>query len=105
MKIHPSQRLGNPGVYPWGDSPGSPVYHCRRIYGYGNFQCGYGAFMWRKTVFLVGVFLIPRFAGITNVFYTEPLSDFLGTVVSVLMFCLVFKRVVGNPHERKETVA
>lgn len=33
-----------PGVYPWGDSPGSPVYHCRRIYGYGNFQCGYGAF-------------------------------------------------------------
>ena len=23
----------------------------------------------------------------------------------VLMFCLVFKRVVGNPHERKEAAA
>ena len=73
--------------------------------GMGISSVAMGLSMWRKTVFLVGVFLIPRFAGITNVFYTEPLSDFLGTVVSVLMFCLVFKRVVGNPHERKETVA
>ena len=68
--------------------------------GMGISSVAMGLSMWRKTVFLVGVFLIPRFAGITNVFYTEPLSDFLGTVVSVLMFCLVFKRVVGNPHER-----
>ena len=73
--------------------------------GMGISSVAMGLSMWRKTVFLVGVFLIPRFAGITNVFYTESLSDFLGTVVSVLMFCLVFKRVVGNPHERKETVA
>ena len=73
--------------------------------GMGISSVAMGLSMWRKTVFLVGVFLIPRFAGITNVFYTEPLSDFLGTVVSVLMFCLVFMRVVGNPHERKETVA
>ena len=73
--------------------------------GMGISSVAMGLSMWRKTVFLAGVFLIPRFAGITNVFYTEPLSDFLGTVVSVLMFCLVFKRVVGNPHERKETVA
>lgn len=73
--------------------------------GMGISSVAMGLSMWRKTVFLAGVFLIPRFAGITNVFYTEPLSDFLGTVVSVLMFCLVFKRVVGNPHERKEAAA
>ena len=53
--------------------------------------------LWRKTVFLVGVFLIPRLGGVTSVFYTEPVSDFLGTVVSVIAFILLFKRVVGDP--------
>lgn len=60
---------------------------------------------WRKLVFLAGVFIIPGWKGITNVFYTEPLSDYLGTIVSVIVFCLLFKRVVGNPHERREVVS
>ncbi len=57
---------------------------------------------WRKLVFLSGVFLIPRYFGITNVFYTEPLSDFLGTLVSVIAFFLLFRRIVGNPDMGKE---
>lgn len=56
--------------------------------------------LWRKFVFFAGVFLIPHAWGVTNVFYTEPVSDFLGTVVSVAAFILLFKRVVGDPAER-----
>ncbi len=57
---------------------------------------------WRKLVFLSGVFLIPKYFGITNVFYTEPLSDFLGTLVSVVTFFLLFRRIVGDPSMEKE---
>lgn len=53
--------------------------------------------LWRKSVFFVGVFLIPRVWGVTSVFYTEPVSDFLGTIVSAAAFILLFKRVVGDP--------
>ena len=57
---------------------------------------------WRKLVFLSGVFLIPKYFGITNVFYTEPVSDFLGTIVSVVTFFLLFRRIVGDPKKGKE---
>lgn len=53
--------------------------------------------LWRKAVFLAGVFLIPRLGGVTSVFYTEPVSDFAGTLVSAAAFVLLFKRVVGDP--------
>ena len=57
---------------------------------------------WRKLVFLSGVFLIPKYFGITNAFYTEPVSDFLGTIVSVVTFFLLFRRIVGDPKKGKE---
>lgn len=57
--------------------------------------------LWRKSVFFAGVFLIPRMWGVTTVFYAEPVSDFLGTVVSAAAFALLFKRVVGDPAKRR----
>ncbi|HIT64446.1 MAG TPA: MATE family efflux transporter [Candidatus Ventrimonas merdavium] len=60
--------------------------------------------LWRKALYLSGVFLIPRWFGITNVFYTEPLSDFLGTAVSVATFFLLFVRIVGDPRQKREAV-
>ncbi len=51
----------------------------------------------RKIVFFAGVFLIPPVFGIRNVFFTEPLSDIFGSVVSVIVFFTMFKRVVGDP--------
>lgn len=48
----------------------------------------------RKIVFFTGVFLIPPYFGITNVFYTEPFSDFLGAAVSTVVFFMAFKRIV-----------
>ncbi len=70
--------------------------------GMGISPVAMGLSMWRKVVFLSGVFLSPRWVGITNIFYTEPLSDFMGTAVSVTVFLLLFKRVVGNPDQGKE---
>lgn len=46
----------------------------------------------RKIVFFTGVFLLPPYMGITNVFYTEPISDFLGSAVSVATFFLIWRR-------------
>ena len=53
--------------------------------------------MFRKIVFFAGVFLIPPVFGINHVFFTEPLSDILGSMVSVMVFFSLFKRVVGDP--------
>lgn len=58
--------------------------------------------MWRKLIFLGGVFLIPRIWGIHQVFYTEPISDILATVVSVTAYILVFRRVVGDPRKSQQ---
>lgn len=53
--------------------------------------------MFRKIVFFAGVFLIPPVFGINNVFFTEPLSDILGSLLSIIVFFTLFKRVVGDP--------
>lgn len=53
--------------------------------------------MFRKIVFFAGVFLIPPVFGINNVFFTEPLSDVLGSLLSTIVFFALFKRVVGDP--------
>lgn len=55
--------------------------------------------MFRKIVFFAGVFLIPPAFGINNVFFTEPLSDILGSLVSITVFFTLFKRTVGDPAE------
>lgn len=65
--------------------------------GMGISPVAMGLSTWRKFLFLSGVFLIPRYFGITNVFYTEPVSDFLGTIVSVITFLFLFRRIVGDP--------
>lgn len=49
--------------------------------------------MFRKAVFFLGVFLIPPIWGVEQVFFTEPLSDFIGTAVSVAVFLAVFSRI------------
>lgn len=55
--------------------------------------------MWRKFVYLGGVFLLPRMSGIANVFYTEPISDIAATLVSAVVYLLLFKRMIGDPRQ------
>ncbi|MDO4268881.1 MAG: MATE family efflux transporter [Eubacteriales bacterium] len=70
--------------------------------GMGISPVAMGLSLWRKAVFLAGVFLIPRWFGITNIFYTETLSDFLGPAVSTVTFALLFRRIVGDPGEKTD---
>lgn len=48
----------------------------------------------RKTLYFLGVFLIPMIFGVQAVFYTEPLSDFLGTAASVAVYLLTMKKIL-----------
>ncbi|RGY96122.1 MATE family efflux transporter [Clostridium sp. AM58-1XD] len=54
----------------------------------------------RKAVFFLCVFSIPPLFGVTNVFYTEPISDILAVICSAVTFRLVFKKVIG--YQRRE---
>ncbi len=47
--------------------------------------------MFRKILYLGGVFLLPTLFGIEYVFYTEPISDLIGTLVSVIVFWVVVR--------------
>lgn len=54
--------------------------------------------MFRKVIFLGGAFLIPAYWGITNIFYTEPISDFVAAVVSTTVYFLVIDKIInGKP--------
>ena len=58
--------------------------------------------LFRKGIYLAGVFVIPLLFGITNVFCTEPVSDIISSVVSTTVYLLLFKRVVGDPSAAKK---
>ena len=55
--------------------------------------------MFRKTVYIAGALLIPPFFGIENLFYTEPLSDFSGTVVSITAYVLLIGKILKRCAE------
>lgn len=52
----------------------------------------------RKIVYLSGVIFLPALFGATAIFYTEALSDFFGTAVSVIVYAVTIKKVL----ERRE---
>ena len=49
----------------------------------------------RKAIFFLCVFCIPPFFGVENVFYTEPVSDIVSVMLSVAVFALCFKKMIG----------
>ena len=53
----------------------------------------------RKSIYFLSVVLIPLLTGVTNVFFAETVSDFAGPVFSIILFLLVFKKVVGDPKQ------
>ena len=55
--------------------------------------------MFRKVVFLAGAFLIPAYWGITNIFYTEPISDVIAAIVSGSVYFLVIDRIINHKPE------
>lgn len=51
---------------------------------------------WRKFTYFVSLFVLPAFFGAKAAFYAEPISDILGPVVSVIVYLVCMKRVLGK---------
>lgn len=47
----------------------------------------------RKLIYFSGVFLIPLWFDITNIFYTEPISDLVAAVASGIVYLLLIKKI------------
>lgn len=56
--------------------------------------------MLRKVIFLGGAVLIPGWYGISNIFYIEPVSDFISAAVSVTVYFLVIDKIINRKSER-----
>ena len=55
--------------------------------------------LWRKAVYFAAVFALPAFFGADAVFYAEPISDVLGPLASVAVYCVCIRGVW--PHARR----
>lgn len=60
--------------------------------GLTRYSISYSVF--RKAVFLTAVFVLARFWDIQMVFFAEPVSDILGTLVTVAGFLLTYKKII-----------
>ncbi|MCR1839691.1 MATE family efflux transporter [Murimonas intestini] len=50
--------------------------------------------MMRKVIFLAGVFLIPVFSVIENIFYAEPLTDFISAIITSACYFIMIGKVL-----------
>lgn len=50
--------------------------------------------MFRKSVYLGGVLLLPMIFSVTAIFYAEAISDFSGTAISVIVYALTIKKIL-----------
>lgn len=60
--------------------------------GLTRYSISYSVF--RKAVFLTAVFVLARFCDIQMVFFAEPVSDILGTLVTVTGFLFTYKKII-----------
>ena len=54
--------------------------------GMGIYQYAFALSAWRKTIYFLGVFIIPPLFGIEQVFWAEVASDILGPIISILLY-------------------
>ncbi len=67
--------------------------------GMGIAKAAISLSMFRKVIFLGGAALIPAWFGIRNIFYTEPVSDFISAIVSVAVYFLVIDKLIGGKEK------
>lgn len=51
---------------------------------------------WRKGIYFVSLFVLPALFGAQAVFFSGPIADFGGAAVSVLVYLLTIKRILGQ---------
>lgn len=57
---------------------------------------------WRKTLYFVSLFFLPVYFGAEAVFFTGPISDFGGTLVSVTVYALTIKKILRKRAPQEE---
>ena len=62
--------------------------------GMGLAQYAITLSMFRKTVFVIFIFILPRFFDITAIFYAEPISDIASAAISGIFFLCSIKRIL-----------
>ena len=49
----------------------------------------------RQVLYLGGVFVLPVLFGVTSIFYTEAISDFGGTVMSIAVYIVLIRKILN----------
>lgn len=55
--------------------------------------------MFRKMLYFAGVFLIPVLFDITDVFYTEPVSDLISAIVSTIAYFMTIDKIIDPKRQ------
>lgn len=55
--------------------------------------------MFRKVLYLGGVFALPVLFGVTSIFYTEAISDFGGTAMSAAVYFMVIRKILKRRED------
>lgn len=53
----------------------------------------------RKFVYFIALFLLPRFFALENIFYVEPISDLIGPVVSMIVYWTSIQKILKQREE------
>ena len=56
--------------------------------------------IFRKTVYMALMFLIPAVFGITKVFYAEPVTDVVSVIVSTVVYMALIGKIL---HQREQS--
>lgn len=70
--------------------------------GMGQVQVSLPLSAFRKVVYFVSIFALPVMGGAKVIFYAEPISDVIGPIVSIIVFLLVFKRILRHREEERK---
>ena len=65
----------------------------------GQVRLSFSLSCWRKLVYFAAIFILPAFFGAQAVFFSEPVSDVLGPIVSILFHRLFMKKVLQRRME------
>lgn len=60
---------------------------------------------WRKFVYFAALFILPAVFGAKAAFYAEPISDFLGPAVSIVIHSIFMKRVLNRRRQIHAEIA
>lgn len=64
--------------------------------GMGQIQMSLPLSFWRKAIYFIAVFSIPALTDASMIFYAQPISDLMGTCVTVPVYFMTIKKILKN---------